>query len=65
VQAEVAQPIRSRQTATGKIHGSLEKPTPPVADNEVGPRFELLKIARCHQLVQGRITGELLVHRFT
>jgi len=26
-----------------KTYDSLEKPTRPVADNEVGPRFELLK----------------------
>jgi len=38
--------------ATGKTHGSLKKPTPPVTNNEVGPRFELLKIARCHWLLK-------------
>jgi len=39
-----------KPTVTGNTHGSLEKPMPPVADNEIGPRFELLKIARCHWL---------------
>ena len=39
-----------KNTNTGNTHGSLKKPTPPVADNEVGLRFELLKIARCQRL---------------
>jgi len=50
--ARVAQPIRSRQMPTGKTHAVPRLTGQTHANNEVGSRFELLKIARCHRLVK-------------